>query len=65
MHHRVACQIARTHMRLCPQNKLRRKCPQNKLRPFYATRQPGAVRVEGRRVDVLANQRAGLSLRLN
>ena len=39
----------------------RGKTPPN--RPLCATRQPGAVRVECRRVDVLGDQRAGLSMR--
>ena len=44
-----------------PEPSGRGKTPPN--RPLCATRQPGAVRVECRRVDVLGDQRAGLSMR--
>ena len=44
-----------------PRPSGRGKIPPN--RPLCAARQPGAVRVECRRVDVLGDQRAGLSMR--
>ena len=44
-----------------PRPSGRGRTPPN--RPLCATRQPAAVRVECRRVDVLGDQRAGLSMR--